>query len=44
MVPDMVQPTEEIRSLCTLVAGDLFEVRNLVLTELERYRRDKPDG
>jgi HAD superfamily hydrolase (TIGR01509 family) len=43
MVPDIVQPTDEIRGLCTLVAGDLFEVRDLVLTELQRYRRDQPD-
>jgi HAD superfamily hydrolase (TIGR01509 family) len=42
MVPDMVPPTEEIRGLCTMVAGDLFEVRDLVLTQLVRHRRDKP--
>jgi beta-phosphoglucomutase-like phosphatase (HAD superfamily) len=31
MVPDLLQPTEEIRALCTLVAGDLHQVRALVL-------------
>lgn len=31
MVPDLLQPTEEIRGLCTLVAGDLHEVRELIL-------------
>ena len=43
MVPDMVPPTDEIRDRCTLVAGDLFEVRDLLLTELAFSRRDKPD-
>jgi len=36
MVPDMVPPTDEIRGLCTLVALDLFEVRDLILAEPER--------
>jgi HAD superfamily hydrolase (TIGR01509 family) len=31
MVPDLLQPTEEIRGLCMLVAGDLHEVRELIL-------------
>lgn len=28
MVPDLLQPTPEIRSLCTAVCGSLFEVRD----------------
>ena len=31
MVPDLLEPTAEIRGLCTLVATDLHEVRRLVL-------------
>ncbi len=31
MVPDLLAPTEEIRGLCTLIAGDLHEVRRLLL-------------
>jgi len=31
MVPDLLEATEEIRGLCTLVAGDLHEVRRLIL-------------
>jgi HAD superfamily hydrolase (TIGR01509 family) len=31
MVPDLLPPTDEIRALCTLVAGDLHEVRRLIL-------------
>jgi beta-phosphoglucomutase-like phosphatase (HAD superfamily) len=31
MVPDLLEPTEEIRGLCTLVATDLHEVRSLTL-------------
>ena len=31
MVPDLLDPTEEIRGLCTLVVGDLHEVRRLIL-------------
>ncbi len=30
MVPDLLEPTAEIRELCTLVAHDLHEVRRLV--------------
>jgi hypothetical protein len=30
MVPDLLEPTEKIRGLCTLVAGDLHEVRSLI--------------
>lgn len=31
MVPDLLEPTNEMRGLCTLVARDLHEVRELVL-------------
>jgi len=31
MVPDLLQPTDEIRELCTFVARDLHEVRGLIL-------------
>ena len=31
MVPDLLPATDEIRALCTLVAGDLHEVRELIL-------------
>jgi HAD superfamily hydrolase (TIGR01509 family) len=44
MVPDMVPPTDEIRALCTLVARDLFEVRDLILAQPAGSRRDNPDG
>jgi len=36
MVPDLLPPTDEIRALCTLVAGDLHEVRELILAVRER--------
>jgi HAD superfamily hydrolase (TIGR01509 family) len=32
MVPDLLEPTDEIRGLCTSVAGDLHEVRSALLT------------
>jgi len=32
MVPDLLAPTEELRALCVLVARDLHQVRDLVLT------------
>lgn len=32
MVPDLLEPTDEIRGLCTFVAGDLLEVRSALLT------------
>ena len=35
MVPDLLEPTDEIRSLCTLVASDLHEVRRLILVAAE---------
>jgi beta-phosphoglucomutase-like phosphatase (HAD superfamily) len=31
MVPDLLEPTDEIRVLCTLVVRDLHEVRSLIL-------------
>jgi beta-phosphoglucomutase-like phosphatase (HAD superfamily) len=31
MVPDLLEPTEEIRGLCTFVVGDLHEVRRLII-------------
>lgn len=31
MVPDLLPPTDEIRALCTHVAGDLHEVRELIV-------------
>jgi HAD superfamily hydrolase (TIGR01509 family) len=31
MVPDLLEPTEEIRGLCHLVVADLHEVRHLLL-------------
>jgi HAD superfamily hydrolase (TIGR01509 family) len=31
MVPDLLEPTEEVRALCVLVARDLHQVRDLVL-------------
>jgi HAD superfamily hydrolase (TIGR01509 family) len=30
MIPDLLEPTEEIRGLCTFVVGDLHEVRRLI--------------
>lgn len=35
MVPDLLEPTEEIRSLCTSVVGDLHAVRRLILDRSE---------
>jgi len=34
MVPDLLEPTSELRALCVLVARDLHEVRDLVLAAL----------
>ena len=31
MVPDLLEPTDEVRALCVLVARDLHQVRDLVL-------------
>jgi hypothetical protein len=30
-VPDLLEPTDEIRALCTFVARDLHEVRDILL-------------
>jgi beta-phosphoglucomutase-like phosphatase (HAD superfamily) len=32
MVPDMLQPTDEVRSLCARVVDSLHDVRNLILS------------
>ena len=34
MVPDLLEPTEDLRALCVLVASDLRQVRDLVLAGL----------
>jgi len=34
MVPDLLEPTEDLRALCVLVASDLHQVRDLVLASL----------
>jgi hypothetical protein len=31
MVPDLLEPTDEIRGRCTFVVRDLHEVRRLIL-------------
>ena len=31
MVPDLLEPTDEMRALCTVVVGDLHEARRLIL-------------
>jgi hypothetical protein len=31
MLPDLLEPTEEIRGLCAFVVGDLHEVPSLLL-------------
>jgi beta-phosphoglucomutase-like phosphatase (HAD superfamily) len=42
MVPDLLQPTDEIRGLCAFVAEDLHEVRQSVVAACER-RNEKRD-
>jgi hypothetical protein len=32
MVPDLLEPTDDIFALCILVVRDLLEVRDLILT------------
>jgi HAD superfamily hydrolase (TIGR01509 family) len=44
MVPDLLEPTEEIRGLCTLVARDLHEVRRLILAADDHRRRGASSG
>jgi HAD superfamily hydrolase (TIGR01509 family) len=39
MVPDLLEPTDEIRGLCTFVARDLHEVRGLILAAGAGCRR-----
>ena len=34
MVPDLLEPTEEVRALCVLVVRDLHQVRDLILAWL----------
>jgi HAD superfamily hydrolase (TIGR01509 family) len=34
MVPDLLEPTDEIRGLCTLVARDLYDVRNRIFATM----------
>ena len=36
MVPDLLPPTDDIRRLCVAVAGDLHEVRRLILAVADR--------
>ena len=36
MVPDLLEPTDEIRALCTFVVRDLHAVRHAVLDAWER--------
>jgi hypothetical protein len=38
MVPDLLEPTEEISALCHIVAGDLHEVRRLIIATPHRER------
>ena len=33
MVPDLLEPTDEIRGLCTFIVRDLYEVRSLLLAK-----------
>jgi hypothetical protein len=32
MVPDLLEPTDEIRALCIFVARDLHDVRRLIVS------------
>jgi HAD superfamily hydrolase (TIGR01509 family) len=38
MVPDLLEPTEEISALCHIVAGDLHEVRRLIVAAAHREK------
>jgi beta-phosphoglucomutase-like phosphatase (HAD superfamily) len=45
MVPDLLPPTDEIGGLCTLIARDLFEVRDIILTAAATDHGDEnPEG
>jgi HAD superfamily hydrolase (TIGR01509 family) len=43
MVPDLLEPTDELRNLCAFVACDLNEVRSAVLTACAK-REDQNNG
>jgi beta-phosphoglucomutase-like phosphatase (HAD superfamily) len=36
MIPDLLEPTDEIRGLCALIAADLHEVRRLIVATAQR--------
>jgi HAD superfamily hydrolase (TIGR01509 family) len=38
MVPDLLEPTDEIRALCAFVVRDLHEVRSLILATIDRWQ------
>ena len=42
MVPDLLPPTEELMGLCTMVARDLFEVREAILAALAESPSETP--
>jgi beta-phosphoglucomutase-like phosphatase (HAD superfamily)/8-oxo-dGTP pyrophosphatase MutT (NUDIX family) len=44
MVPDLLEPTDEIRGLCTFVASDLHEVRSALLTAWSEVKMSVDDG
>jgi HAD superfamily hydrolase (TIGR01509 family) len=44
MVPDLLEPTEEIRDLCTAVVCDLHEVRHLILAMAIEFSGSGYDG
>jgi hypothetical protein len=44
MVPDLLEPTDEIRGLCTFVARDLYEVPSLILGSVPDEYRGRMDG
>ena len=43
MVPDLLEPTEEIRNLCIGVAPDLLVVRQLILAAKSKRHRPSPE-
>jgi beta-phosphoglucomutase-like phosphatase (HAD superfamily) len=43
MVPDLLEPTDELRDLCAFVACDLHEVRRAVLATCAK-REDQNNG
>ena len=36
MVPDLLEPTEEMRALCVAVVANLHEVRNMLAIAVRR--------